>query len=802
MIVRAVGNLAPVLSDTTALEAVLAGQDVLRFRTEKGEMNGAMTFPIGASCFMTVGHLFRLGFPTTLATHVSSKRSVLLASSQCHHDMTSDVLVYTCQSVVRHDMLEAFAVDIGDIDASGDASVAYVDALGKHHIFQTTYTTGRNLGYTWAEMGSMLRAPMIFEAPFHSEVGSCGSLLIAHDKKRGRNVICGYLCASAIDEACDRSFFRPIDQKSIVEPLRRVEMGFPANEPMIKGVARALLDRYTPCEQSAKSPWRDHHLKMDHVPYIMSATDHNQGKSNRYVLAPWAAELSEYHGFRAEDYGLTDGRSGVVEGVDHRVSPFEHVIMGTVQSDDDLSGLVGVNLDWPRFWLLDRIKPFFPEAPYKQPMTLEEVLNGLPAPVLNRVDIAKSATFPAGKKRDHMYYVDGRWHLSPSLVASFKYAQEDLLSGDFVMMGKMSHKVDEVKPMEKIMAGQTRMVFGIHFVHFLLIKMYLGPILCFLSLFERCVGVSIGISATSPSWDKTCRRLLEWSDTWMEIDYSKMDRKARRVVLIQVFQFFVCVAEAIGYSPKQVAALRTVLNAALRPVLSYKGDFFMWLFGFISGLFGTAQIVSYEAWYVFALCVAKLAKADYGKFDDMMCDLGTAFFGDDTLLAPRPSLVARGFTPVWLTSTVASFGYVISNGTDKTKPVCLAPFESCGFLSRWFKRCDFADGRVAYLGALREDSIYRMLLYIKRLGQGGPDPVIAADCLYNAHREWWLHGREAFDKFTPFYVKNLALLSQERPVHTFEELAWKYWHDEFTTWTGGGQASQGVVVIDGLLHEL
>jgi hypothetical protein len=783
------GLVSSTMAAMPAFEEVIHHLDEVSYELD-GRPCALSAFPIGGSCYCTVAHFMRRGFVSNMVKFRLAKRSALVAASQSMVDYANDILAFTMQGAPTNNLLEAYVRTTSDVPDKGAAIIHYVGPDGRA-ILDTEYVTVGFSSYNDKMNGGMLHGMSFYKCDVISKVGACGSLLSVMCPDMRRRII-GYLVAVGPAVVV----FRPITQEIILGVRPRVEHGLVANEVWNSAVAGALAERYVPVKQHNMSPWREHSAAMTHIPYILSVADHNQGKTNSYVRTPWADELGAFHGIDGSLYGLTDGRSGSVPGVDHKVSPFEHVILGTRQDDSQMFGLIGVDLDMPCRLMMDKIRSAGVVPYLRRPLTLSELLNGLPAPVLNRVDLTKSATFPAGKKRDHMFEVDGVWHLSVALEAAFYKALDALRDGTFVMMGKMSHKVNEVKLMEKILAGETRMVFGVHYVHFLILKMFLGPVLAYLAICDMWSGVSIGVSATGLSWDEMVRRMIAFSVHWLEIDFKKMDRTARRRILVAVFSMFVDVARHIGYSDSDIELLRAALAATLSPALSYKGDFFRWLFGFISGLFGTAQIVSYEAWYIFQLVLVVLAKCQEAQYRELSAMLATAFFGDDSNLSPEARLVERGLTAEFVVVTVSSFGYAISNGTDKNRPVEYAHFLKCGFLSRWFKPVQFPNGRVVYMGALREDSLFRMLLYSRRLGDG-VDPDISADMLYNALREWWLHGREAYERFRPLYAKWLAMLERERPNPEYDDFMPAFFCGDFRTWTGGGEAWDPVLLLDG-----
>jgi len=238
------------------------------------------------------------------------------------------------------------------------------------------------------------------------------------------------------------------------------------------------------------------------------------------------------------------------------------------------------------------VKRLTDALPDMSPLTMETAINGVNGDILSRrINASTAAGFGLrGKKDVHIPLVDGTSTREPTEQLKRK------LLGDLLMYSrgecpgivyKASLK-DEVRPIEKCENGSTRVFFGSPLDSLILQRMFLYPFYTAMMEHSAVFCTAVGIDMHSGT-DEMVRTLLAFSETFLEGDYEKYDKKNPFEIGLAACTVIWRVLKNKGYSDYAARIVQALLSENMFPLI--------WMLGAImsvsgmqpSGMYGTAE---------------------------------------------------------------------------------------------------------------------------------------------------------------------------------------------------------------------
>jgi hypothetical protein len=331
----------------------------------------------------------------------------------------------------------------------------------------------------------------------------------------------------------------------------------------------------------------------------------------------------------------------------------------------------------------------------------------------------------------------------------------------------------ERKPIPKVIAGNTRLIYSSPMDYGMLAKKYCGAFNEALKRdYARWEGsIKVGINAASDEWNTLFEQLFGFSPKWLEIDYSKWDRwmiTALRSVFARIMNEWYDL-----HYPENTPELNRfrvlIMESSKFPLVIFRSLVFYLLIGKDSGHPFTDTENSLMGEVIVRVVFLAHVRENNLPYTLMHYRslVRNAIYGDDLLCAVKPEL---GLTqPIFAKLVYEYLGMVATPAANKVDGFegDYMPPESASFLKRTFKN---VDGHVR--GPLPIPIIYEMCRWYSDKA-GARKEAIFQNC-EGAVREAFLHGEPIFNEIRE--TINAALFkAQITPVsHTYKDLLRMY----------------------------
>lgn len=269
------------------------------------------------------------------------------------------------------------------------------------------------------------------------------------------------------------------------------------------------------------------------------------------------------------------------------------------------------------------------------------------------------------------------------------------------------------------------------------IREYFLPIARVLSLFPLVSECAVGINAQGLEWDSLQDHIKKYgADRIVAGDYSKYDLRMSPQMTSAAFKILIDFAEHCGYSEDDLLIMRGLATEVVYPMMAYNGDVIMLQGSNPSGQNLTVYINS----IVNSLLNRIGFRMIYPEYRGRFCDaVALITYGDDFKSSASASFPR--FNHLSLADKLALIDMKITMPDKEAEPVPFLHDENCDFLKRHniLHECGF------YIGALDEDSIFKSLKAVLRSKHISTKEQ-AAQNIDGALREWFLHGREVYER--------------------------------------------------------
>jgi len=627
--------------------------------------------------------------------------------------------------------------------------------------------------------GKYVRVPHAFP------IGSCGSVLYKGD------VVYGYLVATNLDTRVTifRLFTPEVARMNSVDPqspLAPQNLGSIASLCISRGMSSRPMHPMSPfVNQEVASHWD----------YRMTVTDNSHARSReRRLLGPDVHVLERLSGFSHADIAESTGASGVIPGIDHKVSPMEHFFINhkIAQSRPtpilDIDPLLDVK-EFIQFLVQNDVV-----VKYRTPFSTKVALYG--DGVIKGVAMDKSAGYPMCEKRDLMNrHSDGSIHAGAGLVNRIDAAYDNLIAHGalhaplFRPFAKQGELIDR----SKVLAGAGRIIMNhLGLVQMLVIRRLMLPILLNVIASRSAFGIMVGLSATNPTDVHKFASDICFEESGvqsMDLDFKKMDLSQRPRVAAIALGIMLLVARKMGYSNELQRAVSSVCYTWLFPNFIYRGD--VWqsqadVWG--SGTLGTDVFQSLCAWILHTIANAIFVRrqlnsprAPLDALVDIHRRAQVRVYGDDNHRnhypdSPSGEFIARIFLEC---------GYLATDGVDKTRVP--QPSATVSFLKRTVSRVTM-DGHSVITMPLAISSIVKSLYYPLKDDHGRINMQVYSQSLCNANAEIALHGDQVFAEWHP--LLSTLFTNTGMPgagPKSMTDLYDRYVSGTLETWDSGGQ---------------
>jgi hypothetical protein len=313
----------------------------------------------------------------------------------------------------------------------------------------------------------------------------------------------------------------------------------------------------------------------------------------------------------------------------------------------------------------------------------------------------------------------------------------------------------------------------------LAIRKYFLPLARLLSLFPIVSECAVGINAVGPEWDQLqCEVKKYGTDRIVAGDYSKYDLRMSAKLTSAAFRILIEFARKCGYSEEDLHVMTAVATEVVYPMVAYNGDVIM-----LQGSNPSGQNLTV---YVNSIVNSLLNRIGfrmiYPEYDGRFCDaVALITYGDD-FKSSSGELFER-FNHIALADALESIDMKITMPDKEAEPIPFLTDENCDFLKRHNRLHEVG----VYLGALDEASIFKSLKAVLKSKHCSVREQSAQN-IDGAIREWFLHGRDVFEK-RQFQMREVARKNNISHMCTLLD---RTFDDMCDTWRGKYEAHNGV----------
>lgn len=323
-------------------------------------------------------------------------------------------------------------------------------------------------------------------------------------------------------------------------------------------------------------------------------------------------------------------------------------------------------------------------VPQLRPLTLHSAINGAPEdPFIRRITASTAAGFGfQGKKENYLPLVD---EITRSTTEDLAIRVEELLcsyneeqcNGN-VFGAKLK---DEPRPMEKVVAGKTRLFFAQSLDALIVQRMFLCPFYSLMVQFNDLFCTAVGINMHSGA-DRLVDRLRNFSTMYMEGDYSAYDQTMPCEVGHTVNTVVLRVLKVMGYNDSALRVVNGILSDSMFPVVEMLQDVFEVPGLQPSGKYATAEdnslrslVMLMYAWYSNDALASK----------DFFSHCLPVTYGDDMLVAVKEEVMPlyNNLTYAQICEEVYRMRFTSAEKDEELTPY--KEFHQLSFLKRTFR---------------------------------------------------------------------------------------------------------------------
>jgi hypothetical protein len=295
---------------------------------------------------------------------------------------------------------------------------------------------------------------------------------------------------------------------------------------------------------------------------------------------------------------------------------------------------------------------------------------------------------------------------------------------------------DEIRPMAKLDDAMIRIFTVLNFVFNIWGRMMLMPLITLLlhhpSLSE-CYG---GINAGSIDWNFLGQR-LRIHPNYLDEDFNSFDVSHGRSTFRMIAKLMFKLNWIFGMAPEHCNAIYVYVFCLCWQLFKYNKDLYLKMKGMPSGVILTLILNSLANSTLMRIAFNRIFNRKI-EFNDHVV---TANVGDDNASSVT-DFVKHKFNMITLQPIYQQMGYVVTPANKQGVVQPFVKFEDLQFVKRKF----VAHDKFGWIAPIETDSIYKSLMFEDV--QMGVSPIQRLhDVISGAQREFFLHGRGAFEQF-------------------------------------------------------
>jgi len=354
-----------------------------------------------------------------------------------------------------------------------------------------------------------------------------------------------------------------------------------------------------------------------------------------------------------------------------------------------------------------------------RPLTLDEVLNGLPELGIKGIPMSSSAGFGYGcKKNDCVELVGDRYVMLPEHESDYYKVlacYENNVSPGFVFEACLKNEPKEIVNGE---VKDTRIFYSSQFIFHCVAYAYMAMDIYFMNKYRKACGVALGVEARTEWTDCVGYQYTKEdgnNDCYLwGLDFKKFDMTVEQKVATMANNISLELTKPF-FSPINQSIKHAILRDIRHPNLKYREVLVRGLCGFPSGIPITAHQQSINGQLVVALSFFNRVKGAYtiDSNDNVRINipfrdvLDLTSLGDDQTGRRKISKVDLiSWTPEMCQEDCKSYGYLTTHATNKNASLSLLSPHEAVFLKRKTYWCPDRCRLMPYLGA---DTYSKML---------------------------------------------------------------------------------------------
>jgi len=409
---------------------------------------------------------------------------------------------------------------------------------------------------------------------------------------------------------------------------------------------------------------------------------------------------------------------------------------------------------------------------YRRVLTLAESIKGVENdPLIPPMNRKSSPGYPlqrtnpgAGKKfwlgEGEHYIVD-----HPQVVAEVAQMEEDCRNGIRPEIIFVDTLKDERRPLERVVAGKTRVFACGPLIGNILMRKYFAGYLAYKNKNKIYHRTCVGVNPYSREWDSLARHLLSKGNSFLAGDFGNYDATLGADVLfalcdeINDFYYRPDMSEDEEAQWQVDNKIRKVLFSCLAFAIHLDGrELVSWVQSQPSGCILTvnlnSELNSYYSIAAYLLMARKFAPelCSMQSYEEYVAEVN---YGDDNVKSIHPTI--RGWYN--MTNLIEAYRTLGLTYTDEEKNENTTEFREITEISFLKRKFRFDNAQKRFRAPLALKVILEMAQWVK----GAEDEQsLTADTLKTAVYELSQHDQETFDKYMPKFEK--AALKLNVPV--------------------------------------
>jgi hypothetical protein len=417
-------------------------------------------------------------------------------------------------------------------------------------------------------------------------------------------------------------------------------------------------------------------------------------------------------------------------------------------------------------------------------LSVEEALFGISDSAIGPFDLRTSMGYPFFKKKSEFIdktklHEGGRTFMKQVVWDQIDRAHATLKSGYAVIPIVSWTLKDESLKESKNALRKQRVFNSLPFYYNVLLKMYFGPIIAFMTCNKQFFECFAGMNLASSDATFFVRWLTFFGDTLnIDGDMQWCDKGIDNVMMIFIGNVLLSIGRVLQYTEEQLMICSRLFAGLMYMCVYVKGDLMFLVHSNPSGSLLTVVTNSiylsaqYRVTWNVGMAVAERKLSLPFR---MYCHLAT--LGDDNICNVSP--LAPWFTFKLLSKVFLDCGKFLVPADKSDGMYDFKPFSSCSFLKRRFR---WSDDLRNYSAVLEMASLAKMLTTRVKTGRSSsPDQEVGI--LISASLEMFLRGRPTYDNFVVKARDVCGKYSLRTDwIKTYDFHLRNYAEDHFQTW--------------------